>query len=312
MTLPVVACASPPSSWAAVYSEGTRASFAQSLRFAGDMLSMVEATHPAGDMSAPAVPDFVMFQDLHGGSRISADHGAGRCEMLTERGGFAVNAPDFSVRARTDASHYLRSFAFPRSQWDGVLDEASEGRFSFEALDVYRGTYNTPSIVAALRKLWSITADECTASRLLTRAAGCEIFAELCRLGGAALPQTRGGLAPWAERRSMELIRAKLSEDISLDELASEAKLSVYHFARMFKQSVGVPPRVYLTRLRMEKACDLLENTDLTITQIALEVGYSSNQALARVFMKNLRMNPTDYRRAAGLQNHNSPSQIYG
>lgn len=66
----------------------------------------------------------------------------------------------------------------------------------------------------------------------------------------------------------------------------------------MFKQSIGVPPRVYLTRLRVEKACELLELTDMPITEIAQEVGYSSNQVLARVFAKHQQMSPSDYRRA--------------
>lgn len=66
----------------------------------------------------------------------------------------------------------------------------------------------------------------------------------------------------------------------------------------MFKQSIGVPPRVYLAQLRIEKACELLKKTDAPITQIALEFGYSSNQVLARVFLKYRHMSPTDYRRA--------------
>jgi AraC family transcriptional regulator len=108
----------------------------------------------------------------------------------------------------------------------------------------------------------------------------------------------KGGLAPWTARRCIELMRARLSEDISLDELAAEARLSVFHFARMFKQSIGVPPRVYLMRLRVERACELLETTDLPVTMIAQEVGYSSNQVLARVFVKHRHMRPSDYRRA--------------
>ncbi len=93
-------------------------------------------------------------------------------------------------------------------------------------------------------------------------------------------------------------MRARLSEDITLDEIAAEAHLSPFHFARMFKHSLGVPPRVYLTRLRVEKACELLEHTELSVTEIALEVGYSSNQVLARVFTKHQKISPTDYRRA--------------
>lgn len=93
-------------------------------------------------------------------------------------------------------------------------------------------------------------------------------------------------------------MRTRLAEDISLEEPAAEAKLSLFHFARMFKHSVGVPPRAHLTRLRMERACALLENTDLSVAEIAFEVGYSSNQVLARVFVKHQHMNPTDYPRA--------------
>ena len=48
----------------------------------------------------------------------------------------------------------------------------------------------------------------------------------------------------------------------------------------------------------MNKNCELLETTDLPVTEIAQEVGYSSNQVLARVFMKHQRMSPTEYRRA--------------
>jgi AraC family transcriptional regulator len=105
-------------------------------------------------------------------------------------------------------------------------------------------------------------------------------------------------------------MHANIAEDISLEDLAAEAQLSQFHFARMFKQSVGVPPRVYLTRIRMEKACELLEKTDLPVTQIALEVGYASNQAFARVFLKERKMTPTAYRRAL-LQSAWSASDPY-
>src|SRR5690606_12072370 len=98
--------------------------------------------------------------------------------------------------------------------------------------------------------------------------------------------------------RCQELMRERLADDISLDELAAEAQLSPFHFARMFKQSVGVPPRVYLTQLRIEKACELLTLTDLPITDVADKVGYSSSQVLARVFFKYQHISPSNYRRA--------------
>jgi AraC family transcriptional regulator len=248
-------------------------------------------------MSRPAVSDIVLYQDLLGGSRVSGDLGGGRFNVISKKGEFALAAPDFATEAIMDESHQLRSLAFPMEQWQQMLDEAADGG-SRDLLLNYGRMFVSPAMRSALRNLWSLCEDEGAPSRLLARAAGLEILAELCRLGGRPLVTVRGGLAPWAERRCMELMRERLSEDISLEELAAEARLSPFHFARMFKQSVGVPPRVYLTRLRMEKVCEFLAQTDLSVTEIAHEVGYSSNQVLARVFVKHQRMSPTDYRRA--------------
>jgi AraC family transcriptional regulator len=291
MTVPVY------SSFAQWYGEGRLASYVRTMKSPGGILNLLEAAQPAGDMSDPAVPDLVLYQDLLGGSRVRGDLGRGRFDVMSEKGGFFLAAPNFANTVMVDASHQLRSLSFPTTQWQQVLDEASEGRLSFECLEINRGLFHSPAIQSAVRNLWGLCDEEGAPSRLLARAAGCVIMADLCRLSGATLAPARGGLAPWAKRRCLELMRTQLSEDISLDELAAEAQLSPFHFARMFKQSVGVPPRVYLTRLRVERACELLEQTDLPITEIALEVGYSSNQVLARVFLKHMRLSPSDYRR---------------
>lgn len=57
-----------------------------------------------------------------------------------------------------------------------------------------------------------------------------------------------------------------------------------------------MPPRVYLTRLRVEKTCEILEESDPPVTEITLEVGYLSNQILAQVFLKQMRITHSDYR----------------
>lgn len=286
------------SSFAQWYSDGHLASYVRTMKSAGDIIHLLEAAQPAGDMSDPAVPDIVLYQDLRGGSRVSGDMGGGRFDVRSEKGGFFLSAPRFANTVIVENTHELRSLSFPLAQWQPVLDEAAEGRFPVDYQKLCMGTFVSPTVRSAIRNLWVLCDEEGAPSRLLAQAAGCEILAELCRLGGAPFGQVKGGLAPWAQRRCLEMLRARFSEDISLDELAAEARLSPFHFARMFKQSVGVPPRVYLTQLRIEKACELLETTDLPVTEIAQEVGYSSNQVLARVFIRHQRMTPSDYRRA--------------
>lgn len=280
------------------YSKGNLAPYVSSMKSAGGILNLLETDQPAGDMSGPALPELSLYQDMLGGGHVRANFGVGNFSTASERGGFFVAAPDVANTVLVDKENRVRALSFPVTHWQDVLDEASDGQFSWEYPQLHAGQLRAPVIQSALQKLWALCDEEGAPSRLLARAAGCEILAELCRLGGAPLTLSRGGLAPWAERRCLELMRTRLSEDISLDELAAEARLSPFHFARMFKQSVGVPPRIYLTHLRIERACELLEMTDLPVTEIALEVGYSSNQVLARVFLKHRHMSPTDYRRA--------------
>lgn len=280
------------------YCQGRPATYVRKRKSPGGILDLIEVVRPGGDMSRPTLPDLILYQDMQGGSRVRGDSGGGYFDVTSRQGDLHMSAPNAPNKIHVATNHHLRSLAFSKAQWQATLDEASDGKVTLERLRCFRGTLSSPSIQSAFRNFWALCDEEGAPSSLLARAAGCEILAELCQLSETPLAPARGGLAPWAERRCLELMRARLGEDISLDELAAEAQLSPFHFARMFKQSVGIPPRAYLTRLRLEKACDLLERTDLPVTEIALEVGYSSNQVLARVFVKHRRMSPSSYRRA--------------
>jgi AraC family transcriptional regulator len=263
---------------------------------------------PAGTVSVPDVPDLVLHQALVSGCRATSNLGAGKFSVTTERGSLFLAPPNFAVSASVDRHRHARSLSFPVAQWKELLLDSRHDEPSFDFGKLHSGPFNSATIRAALRHLWTLCDEAHVPSRLLAQAAGCEILAELYRLSGKPLTEVKGGLAPWAERRCLEFMRERIAEDVSLDELAAEARLSPFHFARMFKQSFGVPPRVHLTRLRIEKACELLELTNLPVTEIALEVGYSSNQVLARVFLKHMRLSPSDYRRIVRNPVHRSIS----
>lgn len=81
--------------------------------------------------------------------------------------------------------------------------------------------------------------------------------------------------------------------------LAAAADLSVAQFQRRFKDEIGLPPMEYLTRRRLEWAGSLLRETDLSVTEIALQAGFPSSQYFATVFKKFTGSTPTDYRRQA-------------
>lgn len=184
------------SSFTQWYSEGRLASYVRTMKSPGGILNLLEADQPAGDMSDPAVPDLILYQDMLGGTRVRGDLGGGHFNVMSERGGFFLAAPNFANEVMVETSHQLRSLSFPMAQWQKVLDEAADGRLSFDRPGIYGGSFHSPAIRSALRNLWALCEEEGAPSRLLARAAGCEILAELCRLGGTPFVASKGGLAP--------------------------------------------------------------------------------------------------------------------
>ncbi|WP_118135500.1 AraC family transcriptional regulator [Oceanicella sp. SM1341] len=286
------------SSFVQWYREGPLASYVRTMKSPGGLLDLVEAAQPAGDMSDPAVPDLVLYQDLSGGCRVQGNLGGGHFNVTSRKGDFFLAAPDFANTVLVSDANRIRSISFPTARWRTALEDAAEGGRRFDCAQLSSRMFASPAIRSAVRKLWRLADEEGAPSRLLAQAAGCEILAELCRLSDAPLAGAKGGLAPWAERRCLELMHSRLAEDISLDELAAEAQLSPFHFSRMFKHNLGVSPRAYMQRLRVERACVLLETTDLPVVDIAFAVGYSSGQVLARVFARHRHMSPSAWREA--------------
>jgi AraC-like DNA-binding protein len=114
----------------------------------------------------------------------------------------------------------------------------------------------------------------------------------------APTPQARGGLSAGALRRVREYVKVHLSESIDLSLLAAVAGLSIRHFAREFKQSVGITPHFYLIQKRIERAQEMLAQTDTSLTEIAHAVGFSDTGHLARHFRVLLGTTPREFRRS--------------
>ena len=110
--------------------------------------------------------------------------------------------------------------------------------------------------------------------------------------------QAQGGLSVGAMRRVREYVGVHLSESIDLAMLAAVAGLSMHHFARQFKQSAGVTPHHYLTQKRLERAQEMLGQTDLSLAEIAYAVGFSDQSHLARHFRHMLGTTPREFRRS--------------
>lgn len=108
----------------------------------------------------------------------------------------------------------------------------------------------------------------------------------------------RGGLAPHLRHQLIEFIDAHLADPLSLGQLAGMCALSEYHFARMFRESFGVPPHQYLLARRLHRARELLRTTRLAFGAIALDCGFASASHFSNRFRQAVGATPGAYRLA--------------
>jgi AraC family transcriptional regulator len=115
----------------------------------------------------------------------------------------------------------------------------------------------------------------------------------------AAGPAARGGvrgsggrLARHALRDVEEYVHAHLGQNLALADLAAVAHLSEFHFARLFKQTTGLPPHQFVIRQRVERAKQLITARRLSLAQVAVDVGFSDQSQLTRHFKRLVGVTP--------------------
>lgn len=113
------------------------------------------------------------------------------------------------------------------------------------------------------------------------------------------LPTVTGGLSSFTLRNVLSYIEENLSAALTLADLATQASLSEYHFARMFRQSMQMAPHQYVMQRRMDKARRLVTSTQLPLTEIALACGFSSASHFSNRFRSVMGMTPSQLRAAS-------------
>lgn len=126
-------------------------------------------------------------------------------------------------------------------------------------------------------------------------------FLILLKRNGAMSPEE---MRIWSEEQRVwniddviQYVTEHFDNTFSLDELASSCALNSSYFSRAFKEHAGIPLFEFINRKRIDRACQLLKNSDLTILDIAFSVGYNNVSFFNRYFKKLNRMSPGEYRR---------------
>ncbi|HEU5198981.1 MAG TPA: AraC family transcriptional regulator [Ktedonobacterales bacterium] len=112
-----------------------------------------------------------------------------------------------------------------------------------------------------------------------------------------AVPPPPRGLTEHQLQPLLAFIREHLSEPLSLDTLAQQVGFSPYYFVRVFRQTIGTSPHQFVRRARLERAQQLLEQTELSLAEVAAACGFADQSHLTQVFKDQLGCTPRAYRR---------------
>ncbi len=106
-----------------------------------------------------------------------------------------------------------------------------------------------------------------------------------------------GNLHEFYAREAISFIENNYNKNISIHDVATWCNLDKSYFGKIFKDTVLVTPQEFLIKFRMNKACDLLRNSSLSIGDISLQVGYENQLHFSRAFKNTLGMSPREWKK---------------
>lgn len=107
-------------------------------------------------------------------------------------------------------------------------------------------------------------------------------------------------LAPWQVRVAQQAMGARISSTIMIPDIAGKCRLSMSYFVRAFRNTVGVAPYAWFLGQKIIRAKELLERSDASLAQIALECGFADQSHFTNTFVRKVGMTPLQWRRTGG------------
>ena len=138
----------------------------------------------------------------------------------------------------------------------------------------------------------------CMSGRLYGELLGTALAARLVQSYAVSKPEFKANGLPQSQlARVIDYMKANLTQDLSILDLATLTSMSESHFSRSFKQSVGISPYQYLMQQRVEQAKELLEKQSIAISTIALNCGFANQTHLTKVFRQMTGITPKAYQK---------------
>lgn len=120
---------------------------------------------------------------------------------------------------------------------------------------------------------------------------------------------SKGCLSLRKERLAKNFILSRINYQINISDVAATCSLSRSYFSRAFKKSTGLSPQQWVIHVRIEKARILLQMSDLSLTEIGLECGFSDQSHFTKTFSKNFGVPPKHWRRIHRMKKNGVDSE---
>jgi AraC family transcriptional regulator len=202
--------------------------------------------------------------------------------------------------ALLDKPYHALFFYLPRAALNAIADDSSAPRIGDLDCGPAAGV-NDATIAGLGGTILPALSHPQQANRLFVDHIALAVGIHVAQTYGGMRPVSRpvrGGLAPWQERRAKEILSANLDGSVLLKDVARECRLSVSHFSRAFRRTMGVAPHNWLLTRRIEVAKEQLRERRLSLSDVALACGFADQSHLTRVFTGMVGVSPGAWRRA--------------
>lgn len=263
----------------------------------GDRIRVRQIQNPAGEATCRDDTEHILFLGLSPRPvRMLQIQDGKTYTGMYKKGDLCIAPAQSPLFARWESEDRYLQIRLPAQFVQRVARETLD-RDRLELLPEFQA--RNPQIEAIGTMLLAELQQEQPASRLYLDSLANVLAVNLLRHHAATKPQLpiyEGGLPPAQLMRVLDYIDTCLDREIKLAELASLLDMSSFHFSRLFKQSLGIPPYQYLVQQRIERAKQLLKQTDRAIAEIAFDCGFSSHSHLSNQFRKLTGMTPKAFR----------------
>jgi len=193
-------------------------------------------------------------------------------------------------------AEYLAVYLDPSLVLRAAAD-APAARGGVEVIE--KSSLHDPLVVSIGQALLAELESDALGGRLYAESLANVLAVHLLRYytaSGGDMRRFIGGLSGQRLRRVLDFVADNYERDLSLDDLAGEAGMSTFHFAREFKRATGTTPHQHLIKFRVEHAKSLLAEGEMPLAEVGLRSGFSHQSHFTRLFRKLTGTTPQSYR----------------